>query len=103
MAEGKLTAADGGGASRGGISQAGTGQVGIILAGVILVGGVLAEITAPGPVTLRRAPILRSVPVMRPSAPGYCEPALVAVTRPEAVPAAGPRIPSAGGWPSRFL
>jgi signal transduction histidine kinase len=52
MAEGKLTAAAGGGVLRGSISQAATGRVSIILAGAILVGGVLAEIAAPGPVTL---------------------------------------------------
>ena len=52
MAEGKLTAAAGGDVARGGIGQTSTGRVSIILAGAVLAGGVLAEIDAPGPVTL---------------------------------------------------
>jgi len=52
MAQDKVTAAAGGHVLRGGPGPTGTGQVSIILAGAILVGGVLAEIVAPGPVTL---------------------------------------------------
>jgi signal transduction histidine kinase len=52
MAEGKLTAAAGGDVARGSIGQISTGRVSIILAGAILAGGVVAEIAAPGPVTL---------------------------------------------------
>jgi signal transduction histidine kinase len=52
MAQDKVTAAAGGHVLRGRLGPTGTGQVSIILAGAILVGGVLAEIVAPGPVTL---------------------------------------------------
>ena len=52
MAQDKVTAAAGGHVLRGGPGPTGTGQVSIILAGAIRGGGVLAEIVAPGPVTL---------------------------------------------------
>jgi signal transduction histidine kinase len=52
VAQDKVIAAAGGRVLRGSLGPRGTGQVSIILAGAILVGGVLAEIVAPGPVTL---------------------------------------------------